>query len=82
MTQTFTITPEQGDEFKRVGILQLDGLLLAEGVRRAREAVCGLLSGWDFGRPGPGALTLSPLVWGGLRGRNCQSDDQLSSAVD
>lgn len=39
VTQTFTITPEQRDAFKRAGILRLDGLLSAEGVRRAREAV-------------------------------------------
>ena len=39
MTRTFTLTPEQRDAFKRAGILRLDGLLSAEGVRRAREAV-------------------------------------------
>jgi hypothetical protein len=39
MTRTFTITPEQRDAFKQAGILRLDGLLSAEGVRRAREAV-------------------------------------------
>ena len=39
MTQTFTLTPEQRDAFKRAGILRLDGLLSAEGARRAREAV-------------------------------------------
>ena len=39
MTQTFTLTPEQRDTFRRAGILRLDGLLSAEGVRRAREAV-------------------------------------------
>jgi len=39
VTQTFTLTPEQRDTFRRAGILRLDGLLSAEGVRRAREAV-------------------------------------------
>jgi hypothetical protein len=39
VTQNFTLTPEQRDEFKRAGILRIDGLLSAEGVRRAREAV-------------------------------------------
>lgn len=39
MTQTFTLSPQQRDAFKRSGILRLDGLLSAEGVRRAREAV-------------------------------------------
>jgi hypothetical protein len=39
VTQNFTLTPEQRDAFKRAGILRLDGLLSAEGVRRAREAV-------------------------------------------
>lgn len=39
MIQTFTLTPEQRDAFKRAGILRLDGLVSAEGVRRAREAV-------------------------------------------
>jgi hypothetical protein len=39
VTQTFTDTPEQRDAFKRAAILRLDGLLSAEGVSRAREAV-------------------------------------------
>lgn len=39
MTQTYTLTAEQRDAFKRAGILRLDGLLSAEGVRHAREAV-------------------------------------------
>jgi len=39
VTQNFTLTPEQRDVFKRVGVLRLDSLLSAEGVRRAREAV-------------------------------------------
>ena len=39
MTQTYTLTAEQRNAFKRAGILRLDGLLSAEGVRRAREAV-------------------------------------------
>jgi hypothetical protein len=39
VTQNFTLTPDQRDAFKRAGILRLEGLLSAEGVRRAREAV-------------------------------------------
>jgi hypothetical protein len=39
VTQSFTLTPQQRDTFKRNGILRLDGLLSAEGVSRAREAV-------------------------------------------
>jgi hypothetical protein len=39
MTQTFTLTPEQRDAFKGSGILRVKGLLPAEGVRHAREAV-------------------------------------------
>ena len=39
MTQNFTLTPEQRDAFKRAGMLRLDRLLSAEGVRRAREVV-------------------------------------------
>jgi hypothetical protein len=39
MTHTHTLTTEQRDAFKRDGILRLDGLLSADGVRHAREAV-------------------------------------------
>jgi hypothetical protein len=39
VTRTFTLTPEQRDVFTRAGILRLDGLLSAEVVRSAREAV-------------------------------------------
>ncbi len=50
---TFTLTREQHDEFRRDGILRLDGLLSAEGVRRAREAVLRPLERmglWKAGR--------------------------------
>ena len=39
MNQSFTLTPEQRDAFRRDGILRLDRLLSAEGVRHAHEAV-------------------------------------------
>jgi hypothetical protein len=39
VTQTYTLTAEHRDTFKRSGILRLDGLLSADGVRHAREAV-------------------------------------------
>lgn len=39
MTNTYTLTAEQRDTFKRSGILRLDGLLPAQRVRHAREAV-------------------------------------------
>ena len=39
VTPSFTLIPEQREAFKRAGILRLDGLLSAEGVRNAREAV-------------------------------------------
>lgn len=48
-TQIFTLTPEQHDAFKRAGILRLDGLLPAEGVRQAREAVLRRTTGQQHG---------------------------------
>src|SRR5271156_1086178 len=39
LIQSFTLSHEQRDAFKRAGILRIDGLLSAEGVRNAREAV-------------------------------------------
>jgi len=39
VTQTFTLTDQQYEEFERRGLLRLEGLLSAERVRPAREAV-------------------------------------------
>ena len=39
MAPTFSLTPEQRDAFQQAGIVRLDGLVSAEGVRRARDAV-------------------------------------------
>ena len=62
MTQTFTLTPEQRDEFKRAGILRLDGLLSAEGVRRARDAVLRPLERLELWKAG--AWHLDALAFG------------------
>jgi hypothetical protein len=37
--QTFTLTAEQREEFDRLGVLRLKGLLRVDSLRRAREAV-------------------------------------------
>ncbi|HJU11154.1 MAG TPA: hypothetical protein VJ728_09775, partial [Candidatus Binataceae bacterium] len=60
MNQTFTLTPEQRDEFKRAGIVRLNALLSAEGVRRAREAVLRPLERLGFWKAGTWHLDALP----------------------
>jgi hypothetical protein len=59
-TRTFTLTSEQRDTFKRAGILRLDDVLWADGLRRAREVVLQAPERVGFGRPGLATSTLSP----------------------
>jgi hypothetical protein len=52
VTESFILTTQQRDAFKRDGVLRLDGVLSIEGVRRAREAVLqplGRLGLWKAG---------------------------------
>ena len=60
VTQTFTLTPEQRDAFKRSGILRLEGLLSAVGVRRAREAVLRRLEPLGLWKAGAWQLDALP----------------------
>ena len=62
MTPTFTLTPEQREEFARRGVLRLEGLLSAQSVQRARGVVLTRLeqlglwkdAAWHLdGRPRP-----------------------------
>jgi|HubBroStandDraft_5_1064220.scaffolds.fasta_scaffold125927_1 hypothetical protein len=49
---TLTLTPEQRDAFDRLGILRLDGLISAERIGRARDAVLGPLEQLGLWRDG------------------------------
>ncbi|HXQ45717.1 MAG TPA: phytanoyl-CoA dioxygenase family protein [Caulobacteraceae bacterium] len=39
MTRPFSLSPEQLEQFERLGVVRLEGLFSADGVRSAREAV-------------------------------------------
>ena len=54
------LTPEQRTEFDRAGVLRLEGLLSAEGVRRAREAVLRPLARLGLWRDGAWRLDAAP----------------------
>ena len=60
MTQISTLTPEQHDTFRREGVLRLEGLLSAEPVRRAREAVLGRLQQLGLWKDGAWRLNDAP----------------------
>ncbi|HKN02096.1 MAG TPA: phytanoyl-CoA dioxygenase family protein [Candidatus Binataceae bacterium] len=60
VTQSFTLTPEQRDAFKRAGILRLDRLLSADGVRHAREAVLRRLEPLELWKAGAWHLDALP----------------------
>jgi hypothetical protein len=59
MTRPFSLSPEQLEQFERQGVVRIEGLFSAEGVRRAREAVVRRLAkagmtqagGWRLDAP-------------------------------
>jgi hypothetical protein len=60
VTPPFTLTPEQRNAFKRSGVVRIEGLLSAEGVSRAREAVLRPLEGLGLWKAGAWHLDAIP----------------------
>ncbi|HEY1752670.1 MAG TPA: phytanoyl-CoA dioxygenase family protein [Caulobacteraceae bacterium] len=59
-TQDFTLSPEQREAFAQRGVIRLPGLLSAEAVRRAREAVLEPLARLGLWRDGAWRLGALP----------------------
>ena len=60
MSESFNLTPEQREVFKRTGVLRIEGLLSAEGVRHAREAVLRTLEPLGLWKAGAWHLNALP----------------------
>jgi hypothetical protein len=60
VTQTFTLTEQQRDEFDRRGVLRLEGLISADRVARARELVQRQLAPLGLWRDGAWRLEAVP----------------------
>jgi Phytanoyl-CoA dioxygenase (PhyH) len=60
VTQTFTLTNQHREDFERTGLLRLEGLLSADRVNRAREAVLRPLERLGLWRDGAWRLDSRP----------------------